>query len=280
MSQKINSNFIKESGQEMYFDKAKTQEMIRRENNESHILVSKIFEAVLLCEIQPRQNMQVADLAAGAHTIRYEKFLDIIQQNQGKIYWVDQSRLMLDYAEKNTPENLKSIFQYEEAEMTDFLKQHDKSFNALIFKYSFNYQIPISLAQWLEIIYKSLKKGGKIVANLRLCDENGMKPRSFNALYKINGHNIESGYQPKNGEIIEVHFLKNAGDESDNPEIFASTKIVHYTEEAIRKAAQEARFSGIKIIKNWVDNLKWKDKFKELNPGLDIKTASFLILKK
>ena len=220
MTKKINQKFIKQSGQDMYFDKEKTEEMIQRENNESHILVSKIFETILLSEIQPKYGMQIADLGAGAHTMRYERFLDIIKQNNGQIFWVDQSPFMLEYARNHTPEKLRSIFQYTEAEITDFLKEHKQGFDVLIFKYSFNYVVPVSLDKLLKYIYQSLKKGGKTVANLRLHNENGMKPRSFNALYKINGKNIELGYQPQNGEVIEVHFLKKSGDESENPEVF------------------------------------------------------------
>ncbi len=270
---------IKKTGQEMYFDKKIAKKMIERENNSEHILVSKIFEAILIAESQNKKNLKVADLGAGAHPKRYIKFLKFLREKNGKLCWVDQSPYMLGYASKNTPKEFSGIFDYVEEEMTNFLKKTRESFDVLIFKYSFNYVIPQTLKSWMKIIYKSLKKSGKIVANLHFYEE-GMRERSYNAIYKIGGKKIKPEYKPKDNEIIETQFLKKPGDESLNPEIFASTKIIYYTPKNIERFAREAGFSIVKIFKNWEKNNKWKSAFERLNPGLESKPKTFLLLKK
>ena len=119
----MKKDFIKKSGQEMYFDEKIAKQMIERENNAEHILVSKIFEAILIQETQGLKDLQVADLGAGAHPTRYIKFLDFLKENNGKLYWVDQSPYMLNYASKNIPKEFNDIFECTEEEMTSFLKK-------------------------------------------------------------------------------------------------------------------------------------------------------------
>jgi len=142
--------FIAQSGQQMYFKKKLAREMIERENNPDHILVSKIFASVLLVEFGKQEGLKVADLGAGAHTTRYSRFLEYLQRTGGEIYWVDQSPIMLDYARKNVPAELAAMFQFRQAEMAAFLREHRSYFNGLILKYSLNYVLSITLAECLR----------------------------------------------------------------------------------------------------------------------------------
>ena len=129
-------------------------------------------------------------------------------------------------------------------------------------------------------MHNSLQQGGKVIANVFYPAESGLKLRSFNAIYSIDGKPVELGYRPKDGDIIEVHFLKRAGDQSPEPEVFASTKIVYYSTEFIKKSAQEAGFSQIVLFENWQDNLQWKAMFDKNNSGLETKAKPFLLLAK
>jgi len=280
MNAKIDPEFVKKSGQEMYFDRDLTLQMIERENNVEHVLVSKIFESILMVEFEDRYSLRVADLGAGAHTMRYKKFIEFLAKNKGKIYWVDQSLLMLDYAFKNTPEELKSIFEFINEEMVYFLKNKQQEFDGLILKYSLNYMIPGLLENWFKLMYKSLKKGGKVIANSRFHERKGMKERSYNAIHKVEGKMIKAGYKPKDTEVIEILFLERAGDNSENPKTFASTKIVYYSPQYIKNAAYKAGFDSVLVFENWEKNKKWKTYFEELNPNLESKPKSFLLLQK
>ena len=151
---------------------------------------------------------------------------------------------MLDYAKKQVPkeENIEVV----EQEMVSYLRNNQNKFDALILKYSFNYLISDSLESWLKTMHQSLKNKGMVVATVNLYEE-GLKPRSFNATYTINGLSIPEGYKPKHNEIIEIHFLKKGGDASPNPETFADTKIIYYSPEKIEQAAKDAGFSEISL---------------------------------
>lgn len=279
MKKETNLDFIKKSGQEMYFDEETAGKMIERENNEEHILVSKIFEAILVTEFKNRENLKIADLGAGAHPKRYIRFLDFLKRSNGSLFWVDQSPYMLSCASKKTPPEFKDMINFKEEEMTGFLREKEGNLDGIILKYSFNYCIPETLENWMGIMHKSLKKNGKVVANLHLY-EKGMRERSYNAIYKIEGKKIESGYGPKDNEVIGISFLKKPGDESPEPETFASTKIIYYTPEQIEKTAKEAGFSSVKIFRNWEKNEVWLKAFKEFSPDLWSKSKPFLILEK
>jgi ubiquinone/menaquinone biosynthesis C-methylase UbiE len=272
------SDFIKKSGQEMYFDKEKAQEMIERENNVEHLFVSKIFEAVLYSEFKDKKSLKIADLGAGAHLERYTKILSFLRKNGGKLYWVDQSPYMLEYASERVSLKLNNVV-FVENDIVDFLEKEKEFFDALVFKYSFNYLISKSLKEWMRTMYESLKRNGKVFANLHFHEE-GIKSRSYNAIYKIKGKKVESGYKPKNNEVIEVCFLKRPGDKSLNPEIFASTKIIYYSPEIIEKFAQEVGFSSVRIFKNWEENDIWRKTFEKLNHNLERKPKTFLLLEK
>lgn len=263
----------------MYFDEKVAQEMIERENNIEHVFVSKIFEAALITEFKNKNNLKVVDLGAGAHPKRYIKFLEFLKRNNGKIYWVDQSPYMLDCASKNIPQNFSSIFEFIEEDMVDFLKKKKEVFDAIVFKYSFNYLIFKTLKEWMKIIYKSLSKKGKVIANLHFYEE-GMKERSYNAIYKIEEKKVRSGYKPKDNEIIKVCFFKKPGDKSLNPEVFASTKIIYYSPKIIKKFAEDAGFSSVKIFKSWEENDAWKNTFKKLNQNMESRPKAFLFLEK
>jgi len=279
MKKENNLDLIKKSGQEMYFDKIVAKKMIERENNKEHTLVSKIFESILITEFKNGKNIKLADLGAGAHPKRYIRFLQFLKENSGKLFWIDQSSLMLNHALKNTPQKFKEVIKYTEEEMVDFLNKRKESFDGLIFKYSFNYLISQSLKDWIKIIYEGLKKNGKAIANLHFY-ERGIRDRSYNAIYTINGKNIKSGYKPQNNDIIEVHFLQKPGDKSLKPKIFASTKIIYYDPIVIKKIASKIGFFTVKIFKNWEENSVWKDTFERLNPGLESKAKTFLLFEK
>jgi len=274
----MNQNFIKESGQEMYFDEKIAKEMIEREKNISHDAVSKSFEAILLIEFQNKSKLRIADLGAGAHSMDYFKFIKFLKDNEGKIYWVDQSPFMLNYAQRNTPQNFKKVFEFRKEEMIDFLKRKKGKLDGIIFKYSFNYIVSCPLEKTLKIIYESLKKGGKAFANIHFYEEEGMKERSYNAIYKIKGKKSVLGYKPKDNEIIEIEFLKKGGDEEVNPEIFAKTKIIYYSRKYIMETARKIKFSEIKIFNDWQENEKWNNLFKQLNPDMKAKSNAFLYL--
>jgi len=280
MSKEINLSLIKKSGQEMYFDEKIARRMIEREKNISHEIVSKIFEAILLTEFRNRRKLKIADLGAGAHSMDYANFIKFLKNTDGKIYWVDQSPFMLDYAKRHTPLEFKEVFEFVKEEMVNFLKKRNKELDGIIFKYSFNYLSPCSLKEMLETAYNSLRDKGKIIANLHFYEKEGMKERSYNALYKIGGKKVAPGYRPKDNEIIEVEFLSRAGDESPDPEIFAKTKIVYYSPKYIKDTAQQVKFSKIKIFEDWQDNKKWKALFEQLNPHLEKKSCAFLYLQK
>lgn len=235
----IDEKIIKETGQEMYFDKEIAQTMIEREKNQEHILTAQTVENIALSEIEPRLGLKIAELGAGAHPQRYPNLLEFLNKNEGRLEWVDQAPIMLDYAKKQVPKN-KNI-DFAEKEMVSYLKQNKNEFDALILKYSFNYVISSSLEEWLKAMNESLKENAVVIATLNLYEE-GLKPRSFNATYTINGNPIPHGYGPKHNEIIEIHFLKKGGDESPNPETFADTKIIYYSPEKIKEAAQCVAF--------------------------------------
>ncbi len=277
MTEKVNQSFIKESGQEMYFDEKIAKEMIEREKNISHDTVSKFFEAILLIEFQNKNKLRIADLGAGAHSMDYFNFVKFLRYNEGKIYWVDQSPFMLNYAQRNTPQNLKKVFEFKKEEMIDFLEGKKEELDGIIFKYSFNYIVSCPLEKTLQIIYESLKKGGKVFANIHFYEE-GMKGRSYNAIYKIKGRRSVLGYKPKDNEIIEIEFLKKGGDEEVNSEIFAKTKIIYYSRKYIMETAQKIKFSEIKIFNDWQENEKWSNLFKRLNPDMKAKSNAFLYL--
>jgi ubiquinone/menaquinone biosynthesis C-methylase UbiE len=280
MIKEINQNFIKESGQEMYFDKEIAEEMIEREENISHDTVSKIFEAILLTEFRSKDKLMIADLGAGAHSMDYVNFIKFLKYNKGKIYWVDQSLFMLDYAKRNTPEEFKEVFDFRKEEMMNFLKEEENKLDGIIFKYSFTYIIPCSLEKMLQIVYKKLKKDGKVFANLHFYEKEGMKERSYNAIYKIKGKKVVPEYKPKDNEIIEIEFLKKGGDKTDDPEVFAKTKIIYYSSRYIRESARKAKFSEIRIFNDWQENKKWGELFKQLNPNMEARPNAFLYLKK
>jgi len=278
MRKDTKQNFIKKFGQEIYFDKKITEEMIEREKNISYDTVSKFFEAILLIEFQNKYKFKIADLGAGAHSMNYANFIKFLKYNNGKIYWVDQSPFMLDYAQKNTPKEFKGVFEFKEKGMVDFLKEKKDRLDGIIFKYSFNYTIPYSMENILQIAYKSLKTGGKLFANLHFYEKEGMKERSYNAIYKIKGKEVTLGYKPKDNEIIEIEFLKKGGDKTDNPEVFAKTKIIYYSPKHIKEAALKAKFSEIRIFNDWQENRRWRDLFKQLNPNIKTKPSAFLYL--
>lgn len=264
----------------MYFDKKLVKMMIKRENNSKHILVSKIFEAILLSEFKHKRGLIIADLGAGAHSIRYKKFIEHLKVNNGSLYWVDRSPLMLGYAQKNLPNKYKNTFKFVKEDMTLFLNKKKKGFDGLIFKYSFNYLIAYSLKKWLEIIYASLKPGGKVIFNQKFYEKEGMTDRGYNVIYQINRKRVRPGYHPKNGEIIELLFLKKAGDASSNPATFAKTKIIYYSPAQIASEAKKAGFSKIDIYNDWRDNIKWRKLFINLNPNIKSKQKTIVCLEK
>jgi len=273
----VDEKIIKETGQEMYFDKEITQTMIEREKNQEHILTAQTVENIALSEIKPKLGLKIAELGAGAHPQRYPNLLEFLNKNKGGLEWIDQAPIMLDYAKKQVPKN-KNI-DFIEKEMVSYLKQNKNEFDALILKYSFNYVISASLEEWLKTMNESLKENATVIATLNLYEE-GLKPRSFNATYTINGNPIPRGYKPKHNEIIEIHFLKKGGDESHNPETFADTKIVYYSPEKIKEAAQKAGFSNISLFDDWSKNEKWLNRFKKEYPNSEIKPKAVLFLKK
>ena len=279
MAKQKDLEFIKESGQEMYFDKEVAERMIERENNSSHILTSKIFEAILMVEFGGKRDLRIADLGAGAHAMRYDRFIKFLKNNDGKIYWVDQSPFMLDYALRNIPLESKYVFEFVKGEMISFLKKKKQEFDGLILKYSFNYLAPCSLEDCLGVIYKSLKKSGKVIANPHFYEQ-GMEDRSYNAIYKIKGKRIVEGYRPKDNEIIQVCFLEKPGDESVFPETLACTKTIYYSPEYIKEVGQRVGFSRIETYENWEQNRKWKESFGRLNLDSKSKAKSFLFLQK
>lgn len=268
---------IKETGQEMYFDEKIAKLMIEREENIEHISTSQTIENIVLSEVEPQEDLNMTDLGAGAHPQRYSRLLEFLRKNQGKLYWVDQAPFMLDYAKKQVPK--EENIEFVEQEMVSYLKNNQNKFDALILKYSFNYLISDSLESWLKTIHQSLKDKGMVVATVNLYEE-GLKPRSFNATYTINGLSISGGYKPKHNEIIEIHFLKKGGDTSPNPETFADTKIIYYSPEKIEQAAKDAGFSEISLIPDWTQNKKWLEKFKNQYPESNIKPKAVLFLKK
>jgi len=244
-----------------------------------HKWLSRIFEAILLCEFANRSNLILADLAAGAHTTRYIRFLKFLKKNKSKLFWADQSPYMIDYAKKNTAERLKDVLIFEKAEMVNFLKEHKVFFDGLILKYSFNYVVNYPLEKWLETMHGCLRGGGKVIANLHFYLK-GMKERSSNALYFVNGKLVENGYQPKNNEIIDIKFLEKTGDISKKPNTFAKTKIIYYTKPAIISAAKQAGFRRVAIFDDWQENTVWLKKFETLNPKLALKPKPFLLLER
>lgn len=275
--EKIKEKTIKETGQEMYFDEKTAQTMIEREENAEHIITAQTVENIFLSEIKSKDEIEIAEIGAGAHPKRYEKLLEFLKTNKGKMQWVDQSPIMLDAAKKQIL-NEKYI-DFIKAEMVSYLKENKNEFDALILKYSFNYVISISLKEWLKTMNESLKNKGIVIATLNLYEE-GLKPRSFNASYTINGEVIIQGYKPKHEDIIEIHFLKTGGDKSPNPETFADTKIIYYSPKEIKKAAGEAGFSEISLFDDWSKNEKWLKRFKENYPNSEIKSKAILFLKK
>jgi ubiquinone/menaquinone biosynthesis C-methylase UbiE len=261
----------------MYFDEKIAQTMIEREENAEHILTAQTIENIFLSEIEPKDGLEIAELGAGAHPKRYKKLFEFLKTNKGKMQWVDQAPIMLETAKKQIPD--EKIIDLVEAEMVSYLEKNKNEFDALILKYSFNYVIPVSLEKWLKTMHESLKNNGIVVATLNLYEE-GLKPRSFNASYTINGKPIIQGYKPKHKDIIEIHFLKTGGDKSPNPETFADTKIIYYSPEEIKKAAKEAGFSDVSIFDDWSKNEKWLKRFKKNYPNSEIKSKAILFLKK
>ena len=278
MMKEINQNLTEDFGQEMYFNERIAKEMIEREKNISHDVVSKSFEAILLIEFENRNKLRIADLGAGAYPIDYFNFIEFLKRSEGKIYWVDQSPFMLNHAQRSIPREFQNIFEFKKEEMMGFLERKRRELDGIIFKYSFNYITQYSLEKKLKMVYESLEKGGKVFANIHFYEEEGMEERSYNAVYKIKGKKNIIGYKPKDNEIIEIEFLKRGGDKKTNPEIFAKTKIVYYSRKYIMETAQKIGFSEIKIFNDWRENKRWENFFKHLNPGMKAKSNTFLYL--
>lgn len=270
---------IKETGQEMYFDEEIAKTMIEREENIEHVSTAQTVENIVLSEIEPQQSLNIAELGAGAHPQRYTRLLEFLQKNQGKLHWIDQAPTMLECTKKQIPKEVEKNIKLVKEEMISYLENNKNKFDALIFKYSFNYLISTPLEKWLEIMHQSLKEKGTVIATVNLY-EKGLKPRSFNASYTINGQPISQGYKPKHNEIIEIHFLKKGGDTSTNPETFADTKIIYYSPEKIKQAAEKAGFSEVSLVQDWTEKKKWLNHFKENYPESNIKPKAILFLKK
>lgn len=276
---------IKETGQEMYFNKEIAKLMIKREENIRHISTAQVVENIVLSEVDPREGLNVAELGAGAHPKRYSNLFRFLQENQGKLYWIDQSSIMLNHAKEQVSD--KNI-EFIKEEMVSYLKTKKNKFDALILKYSFNYLISVSLEDWLKIMCESLRDRGMVVATLDSIDidklyKKGLGSRSFNAIYMINSKSIPQGYKIKHGEVIEIRFLKKAGDISSNPETFADTKIIYYSPEKIKEAAESAGFSEIFLIPDWAKNKRWLNRFRRYYPDSnieDIITKFILFLRK
>ncbi len=277
---------IQDSGQEMYFDKKNAELMIKREEIIGHVVAAQAVENIVLSEIVPRRELNIVELGAGAYPQRYLKLLDFLWKNQGKLYWIDQSPIMLKHAKKQISNR---NIEFVEEEMFSYLKNNRNKFDALILKYSFNYLISDSLENWLKIMHKSLKDKGIVVATMNLyigtqkIYRHGLGARSLHAFYTINNEPIPKGYKIKHNEVVEAHFLKKAGDTSQNPETFADTKLIYYSSEKTKEAAKKAGFSEIILMSNWTKNQKWIDRFKKYYPASNIedtKTKSILFLRK
>jgi len=275
--EKLKEQTIKETGQEMYFDEKTAQTMIEREENAEHILTAQTVENIFLSEIKAKPELRITELGAGAHPKRYQNLLEFLKTNKSTLQWIDQAPIMLDAAKKQIPN--EQYIDFIKAEMVSYLKKNKNEFDALILKYSFNYVISVSLKEWLKIMKESLKNEGIVIATLNLY-EGGLKPRSFNASYTIDGEPVIQGYKPKHEDIIEIHFLKTGGDKSPNPETFADTKIIYYSPKEIKKAAEKAGFSNVTIFDDWSKNEKWLKRFKENYPNSEIKPKAILLLKK
>lgn len=254
---------VKSDDLKMYFDRDVVREFVERENNPKYVAVTRIIELLGLKVLKDCDTpWRVADLGAGAHPEHYmDLYKLLMRQVGGKLYWVDISPVMLEVAKKTLEsEPLKQrleLTDFVEADMLDFLSGLSSEYlNLILMKYTFDHVS--DLDRLFEEIYRGLRKGGGLVANLGVTD--GKLPSvSHNARFLIRGEEFPIGETRilRDGDQYMVKFLKSFGDVSAGYLDGAEVTKYYYSPEYICDAAEK---QGLKC---WIGD--WRDYDKEIN---------------
>ncbi len=232
----------------MYFSPTTSKEFAKQEQNEKNFQVAEVVDRVIMKETESFSDpLYVAELGGGAHPDRYHGlFQRLLRNSESRIDWVDVSPEMIKLAKEyiSTPEykERKSVISFKNKEMTSYLSRlRNKSLDVVIMKYVIDHVEDLN--ELFLLLFKKLKKGGKLIATVNTSSE--LKSSSTNARYLYQGEEFPENETKrlKDGDVVTIKFFKESGN-PDGGYIEGSEILRHFhSAEKIRELASSCGFN-------------------------------------
>jgi ubiquinone/menaquinone biosynthesis C-methylase UbiE len=241
-------------GQEMFFNEEVAKKFAEAENNEKNINVSIAIDSIILKFLDKISDKPLGvNLFGGAHADRHDKLIEKLNKKNGKLYWVDYSKIMLklakEYASKKNDQRM-NVINFIEKDYLDYLNSvKNESIDFLFIIYSLDYIKNFN--EFFKLLYKKMKKNSFLISTVTI-PTNILPSHSTNAKYFFKNKEIPFGnnVKLKEGETFKIGFFKESGNpKSDLIEGAYTTKYYY----SMDKTTQEAKKSGFNVF---FDNIK------------------------